>query len=143
MSPNILNLSSTRSIHNHVYSGIRVSSHFLFEKHIKALVRQCKLLSNLTMRNFTSREKFLMSLYRSIISPRLAYGCQLWSPTNISEINKIESIQSSFTKRIDGMLSINAILSETCETEHVLSSKTPRSLFNYLCVKIISGHFQT
>ena len=41
-----------------------------------------------------------------MIASRLDYGCQLWSPTKISEINKIEGIQCSFTKRIDGMASL-------------------------------------
>ena len=41
-----------------------------------------------------------------MISSRLDYGCQLRSPTKISEINKIDIIQRSFTKRIDGMSSL-------------------------------------
>ena len=37
---------------------------------------------------------------------RLEYGCQLWSPTSVNQINAIENIQRKFTKHITGMHSL-------------------------------------
>ena len=48
------------------------------------------------------RKKILDVIY--IGQYLLDYGCQLWLPTNISDINKI--IQRSFTKKIANMSSL-------------------------------------
>ena len=38
-----------------------------------------------------------------MIQSRLGYCSQLWSPSIASQIAKIEDVQRSFTKKIDGM----------------------------------------
>ena len=35
------------------------------------------------------------------------YGCQLWSPTSVNQINAIENIQRKFTKHITGIHSLS------------------------------------
>ena len=38
----------------------------------------------------------MMTLFKSLVLARLDYGSQLWSPTIIHHINKIEKIQKAF-----------------------------------------------
>ena len=45
----------------------------------------------------------MLTLFKSLVLPRLEYGCQLWSPTSVNQINAIENIQRKFTKHITGM----------------------------------------
>ena len=48
----------------------------------------------------------MVALFKSLVLPRLEYGCQLWSPTSVNQINAIENIQRKFTKHITGMHSL-------------------------------------
>ena len=48
----------------------------------------------------------MMALFKSLVLSRLEYGCQLWSPTSVNQINAIENIQRKFTKHITGMHSL-------------------------------------
>ena len=45
----------------------------------------------------------MMVIWKSMIQSRLDYCSQLWSPSLASEINQLEDIQRSFTKKIEGM----------------------------------------
>ena len=45
----------------------------------------------------------MLVLWNSMIQSRLDYCSQLWSPSLASEIAKLEDIQRTFTKKIDGM----------------------------------------
>ena len=38
----------------------------------------------------------MMTLFKSLLLSRLAYGSQLWSPTKINKIIMIEKIQKAF-----------------------------------------------
>ena len=41
--------------------------------------------------------------YKTYILPLLDYCSPVWSPNKLSDIDSIESVQRSFTKRLDGM----------------------------------------
>ena len=47
----------------------------------------------------------MMTLFKSLVLPRLGYGSQLWSPHLVKHIDQLEKIQRSFTKHITGMQS--------------------------------------
>ena len=49
----------------------------------------------------------MLTLFKSLVLPRLEYGCLLWSPTSANQINAIENIQRKFTKHITGMHSLS------------------------------------
>ena len=49
----------------------------------------------------------MLTLWKSLILPRLEYCCQLWSPHKIGDITKLEAIQRSFTSKIEGMENLN------------------------------------
>ena len=45
----------------------------------------------------------MMTLFKSLVLPRLDYGSQLWSPHLVKHIDKLEKNRRSFTKHITGM----------------------------------------
>lgn len=56
------------------------------------------------LRTFNTRDPGpMMILWKSIILSRLDYCSQLWSPSNVNEIQKIESLQRTFTTYIINM----------------------------------------
>ena len=60
------------------------------------------------MRTFSTRNReLMMKLFQSYIKSRLEYCCVVWSPTAQTEINEIERIQKTFTKKLDGMENLN------------------------------------
>ena len=42
----------------------------------------------------------MILLWKSLVRSRLDYCCQLWSPTKVSDIQRVEAIQRTFTSRI-------------------------------------------
>ena len=45
----------------------------------------------------------MVTLFTSIIRPKMEYGCQIWSPTKRQEIDEIEMVQRQFIKMIEGL----------------------------------------
>ena len=84
--------------------GIFMSSNCSLEFHIQNLCTKCSNLSGWILRTFTARDSItMMTLYKSLVLPRLDYGSQLWSPHLVKHVDQIEKIQRSFTKHITGM----------------------------------------
>ena len=95
-SMNIINSNNhTRDL------GITMSGDCSFNESINLRTKQCRQLTGWILRTFKSRDKCTMvALFKSLVLPRLEYGCQLWSPTSVNQINAIENIQRKFTKHI-------------------------------------------
>ena len=45
----------------------------------------------------------MITLFKSLLQPHLDYCVQLWFPHKIQDLQKLESIQRSFTSRIEGL----------------------------------------
>ena len=85
--------------------GIIMSDSAKFTDHINKVAKEAKRLSGWILRTFKSRDiTCMLTLYKSLILPKMEYCCQLWNPASIGEIETLESIQRSFTSKI---LSIN------------------------------------
>ena len=88
--------------------GILMSSDCTFEEHINNVVKSCSRLVGWVLRIFSTRVMYTMiTLFKSIILPRLEYGSQLWSPHLKHMINNIERVQRTFTKYITGMYDLS------------------------------------
>ena len=44
----------------------------------------------------------MLTLWKSIVIPRLEYCCQVWNPQSVGDIQSLEMIQRSFTRKITG-----------------------------------------
>ena len=78
--------------------GIFMSSNCSFEFHINNLYKKCTNLAGWILRTFTARYSItMMTLFRSLVVPRLDYGSQLWSHHLVKHIDQLEKIQRSFT----------------------------------------------
>ena len=71
----------------------------------KTYLKKCSNLSGWILRTFTTRDSITMTLFKSLVLPRIDYGSQLWSPHLVKHIDQLEKIQRSFTKHITGMQS--------------------------------------
>ena len=56
------------------------------------------------LRTFKSRcKEVMMPLLKQMIIPTVEYCCPVWSPGDTNNIDKLEKIQRSFSKRISGL----------------------------------------
>ena len=52
-------------------------------------------------KGFVSRDMIMLSkAYTTYVRPRLEYCTQIWSPTYVTDIVKIEKVQKYYTNRI-------------------------------------------
>ena len=60
--------------------------------------------ANLTLRFFVSRNRsLLVRAFTTYVRPLLEFNSPIWSPSLIRQINDIENIQRSYTKRLPGL----------------------------------------
>ena len=83
--------------------GVLISSDASFHDHILDLTEKCKSLSSWIFRTFATREPSVMiTLWRSLVVPKLDYCSQLWNPSQVKDIQQLELIQRQFLKKIHG-----------------------------------------
>ena len=84
--------------------GILMNCDATYSENIMALVKKAKRQSGWILRSFQSREPTLMlTLLKALVIPIVEYCCQVWSPSKIGEIQKLEDVQRYFTRQINGM----------------------------------------
>ena len=82
--------------------GITIDESLGWSTHINNVSKQASQTSAWVLRTFTTRQPFpLMTLYKSLIRSRLDYCCPVWAPIKKEDICSLESIQRSFTARIN------------------------------------------
>ena len=88
--------------------GVFIDNELNWNKHICTLYQTGKRLVAWILNVFYSRDKFVMlTLFNSLVRSRLEYCAQIWDPSKIKQINKLEQLQRSFTRRIINMGSFN------------------------------------
>ena len=84
--------------------GIIMENTGSFKLQIAESVKRSSNIASWILRVFKTREhKPLMTLYNSMVVPHIEYCCQLWSPSLLGDIRKLEAVQRSFTSRISGL----------------------------------------
>ena len=72
--------------------------------HISAMIKKTNKLTGWVFRTFRSRsQKIMMTVWKSLLQPKLDYCSQLWSPSDERTINELESIQRNYLGRIYGL----------------------------------------
>ena len=83
--------------------GVVMESSANFTQQISEATKRSSNLASWILRVFHTRcEITMMTLFRSMVVPHLEYCCQLWSPSLLGDIRKLEAVQRSFTSRISG-----------------------------------------
>ena len=78
-----------------------MSSDATFSTHIKNICQSARNMCSWILRTFTDRSPDLMlTMWKSLVLPILDYCSQLWSPQKKGDIQIIEDIQKSFTRKI-------------------------------------------
>ena len=88
--------------------GITVDSTLSFTGHICNIVAKAKQRSSQILRFFLSQDpQVLRKAFVVYVRPILEYSSPVWSPSAVTYINKLESVQRSFTKRLPGFLKLS------------------------------------
>ena len=88
--------------------GITIENNLSFNEHIDNVVSKCRQISGFIFRTFSTRNiNAMLTLYKSYIQPHMDYCVQLWYPHKISELQKLEGIQRTFTDKIEGLQDLN------------------------------------
>ena len=88
--------------------GVLLSSDRSWTPHIAQVVKSARTMAAWIFSVFSDRSPTLMiTLFKSMVRCRLEYCCPLWSPSKISDIDALESVQREFTRRIFGCKELN------------------------------------
>ena len=88
--------------------GVYISSDLKFSVHCSKIAAKASQTVGLILRAFASKNmSFMVKMYTSRVRPILEYNCELWSPHDLQDIDNIESVQRSYTRRIFGLESMS------------------------------------
>ena len=83
--------------------GITMSNDCTFKAHINNIIESAKRISSWILRTFKTREKLpMITLFKSLVRPILEYGSVLWAPVAKGDIQRLEEVQQSFLRKING-----------------------------------------
>jgi len=84
--------------------GINVCTNMKFRTHINKIASKAHQRASLILRCFKCRDPdILLKAYVVYVRPLVEYCSQVWSPINLTDINKLERVQRRFTSRLKGM----------------------------------------
>ena len=100
-SPILLNGTPLDRVEVFKYLGIHISSDLSWSHHIQTLCSKTRRMLGLLYRRFyADADPFtLRQYYLSFIRPHLEYGCEVWDPHLVKDINALEGVQR-FASRI-------------------------------------------
>jgi len=81
--------------------GVTIDCNLKYSMHIDNIVGRARQRVGLLFKWFVTRDAdTLLRAFKVYIRPILEYASNIWSPTQIGLIDKLESVQRRFTKRI-------------------------------------------
>ena len=119
--------------------GIYHDSRLKYDEHISNIVHSAFVRSLLILKCFHSRDHRVLKLaFCTYVRPLLEFSSQVWSPHHRYLINKIESVQRFFTKKLSGLQNLTYL--RRLEVLGLESLERRRLIFDLvLCYKIIHG----
>ena len=88
--------------------GVRLSSDCTWTAHINLTVQEARKKASWVLSVFRDRSQLLMTtLFKTMVRSKLEYCCPLWNPSKVGEIQAIESVQRSFTRKITSCRELN------------------------------------
>ena len=84
--------------------GVSYNDRLSFSPHLSKIVVKASHRAKLILKCFTSRDpQLLMRAFCTFVRPLLEFSSVIWSPYTIADINRIESVQRSFTRAINNL----------------------------------------
>ena len=81
--------------------GVTISDDLTWSKHISNSTDAARKISSWVFSVFSNRSaKITIPLYKALVRSRAEYNCPVWNPSKIEDIKSVESIQRSFTSKI-------------------------------------------
>ena len=120
--------------------GVYVSSNRSWCRHIEKTAQEARKMAAWALSAFRdSSPTVMLTLYISMVCSKLEYCCPVWNPTSINEIQKLEAIQQSFTKKIVGCKELHYW--DRLKKLKLLSLQRRRERYCIVHVwKILNGH---
>jgi hypothetical protein len=88
--------------------GVVVDDNLKLSKHIDSIVAKARQRASLIYKCFVSRSPDLLArAFTTYVRPILEYACVVWNLVYVGLIDKIESVQRQFTKRIPKISHLN------------------------------------
>ena len=75
-----------------------------FNKEVSLAIKKVSQIAGWVLRVFRNKDKIvLLTLFKTMVLPHLEYCCQLCSPVQTGQIQKLESVPRSFTAKVNGL----------------------------------------
>ena len=87
--------------------GVTVSEDLSWLKHIVEITNSGKKFAGWILRSFKNRSPILLQLFKIFIISKIEYAAPLWMPYLKKDIEKLESLQRTFTSKIIGLEELN------------------------------------
>ena len=88
--------------------GVLMSDDFSWSPHIRSMTDNARRIGSWVLGVFKDRSCVTMlQLYKSLVRSLVEYSSPVWNPSKVGDIQKIENIQRSFTRKISGMKDMN------------------------------------
>lgn len=119
--------------------GIIISSDLKSSLHCRAISKKAYFISSRIFKAFNCRgREFLVKMFCTFVRPILEYNSSLWSPCYLQDIDTVERVQRSFTKRIPGFQHLS--YSDRLRILNLHSLEYRRIVFDLVLVyKILHG----
>jgi hypothetical protein len=96
-----LGTATLTPITNNKDLGFTIDSNLKPSLHINNIVKKANTRAKLILKCFHSCDTALLTkAFITYVRPLLEYGTSVWNPCNIGDINKLESVQRSFTYKL-------------------------------------------
>ena len=120
--------------------GVLMSDDCTFKANIDKVIEKAKNISSWVLRTFKTRqEKPMLLLFKMVILPVLEYCSVLWSPQDVGSIQKLESVQWSFVRKIWSNVESDYWLRLKSFNMYSLQRRRERYRIIYIW-KVIEGH---
>ena len=84
--------------------GVFIDSHLSFSEHISGIISKANQRIYLLLKTFRNRSiKLMIFAFKVYILPLLEYCSPVWSPFKLNDVDRIEKVQRSFTKKLEGL----------------------------------------
>ena len=87
--------------------GVTQSEDLSWLKHITNIANEGKKFAAWILRSFKTRSLAILQLFKIFVISKMEYASPLWIPYKKQDIEKLESVQRTFTSKLNGLQDLN------------------------------------